>query len=146
MRVSISGCRSPGFAFRSALVTHDHAELAAIDAVRLDRVGAGGGPCGQSQSRMARGAAGQQRWRRAGLYARGAASAGGMSIIALQATGGGASRIVPRLAAPSVSGDLADVIVTEHGVARLKGLSARGRAEALIAIAAPEHRAFLARG
>jgi acyl-CoA hydrolase len=68
-----------------------------------------------------------------------------MSIIALQSTGGGASRIVPRLQAPSIPGDLADIIVTEHGIARLKGLSSRARADAMIAIAAPEHRAYLLR-
>jgi acyl-CoA hydrolase len=80
-------------------------------------------------------------------FMRGAKSAqGGMSIIALPATGGGASRIVPRISAPSVAGDLTDVVVTEHGVARLKGLTGRARAEALIAIAAPEHRGFLSRG
>lgn len=78
-------------------------------------------------------------------YMRGAAaSRGGRSIIALQATGGnGASRIVPALKSPSIAGDLADVIVTEHGVAHLRGLSDRARADALIAIAAPEQRAFL---
>ncbi len=79
-------------------------------------------------------------------FAHGAmASAGGQSIIALPATAGAASRIVPRLAAPTIS--LArhetDVIVTEHGAARLRGLSLDERAEALIAIAAPEHRSGL---
>ena len=79
-------------------------------------------------------------------YMRGAkASGGGMSIIALPSMASGASRIVPRLAAPSITGDLADVVVTEHGVARLKSLSGPARAAALIAIAAPEHRGFLER-
>ncbi len=74
-----------------------------------------------------------------------AASPGGLSIIALPATAGGASRIVPRLGSPSIPGSLVDCVVTEYGVARLKGLSTRDRAEALIAVAAPEHRAFLSR-
>ncbi len=74
-----------------------------------------------------------------------AASPGGLSIIALQSAGGGASRIVPSIASPTISGGLADTIVTEHGVAQLKGLSLRQRAEALIAIAAPEHQPFLSR-
>ena len=79
-------------------------------------------------------------------FARGAmTSQGGQSIIALPATAGPVSRIVARLAAPTVS--LArhetDVIVTEHGVARLRGRSVEERAEALIAIAAPEHRGML---
>lgn len=74
-------------------------------------------------------------------------SRGGRSIIALPATaaGGKISRIVPRLAAPTVSLSRhdTDTIVTEHGVAELVGKTAAGRAEALIAIAAPEHRAAL---
>lgn len=74
-----------------------------------------------------------------------AASEGGLSIIALQAASGGASRIVPSIASPTIPGTLADAIVTEHGVARLKGLTSRQRAEALIAIAAPEHQGFLSR-
>jgi acyl-CoA hydrolase len=79
-------------------------------------------------------------------YLRGAAaSKSGMSIIALPATAGGASRIVPQIAAPSVPGDLADIVVTELGVARLRGLSGQARAQALIAIAAPEHRSYLSR-
>jgi acyl-CoA hydrolase len=36
-----------------------------------------------------------------------------------------------------------DVIVTEHGCAHLRGRSGRERAQALIAIAAPEHRQTL---
>lgn len=74
-----------------------------------------------------------------------AAAHDGLSIIALPSVGGGASRIVPSITSPTVSGDLADAIVTEHGVARLKGRSPHDRAEALVAIAAPEHRPFLSR-
>jgi acyl-CoA hydrolase len=79
-------------------------------------------------------------------FARGAmASDGGSSIIALPATAGSISRITAQLTAPTVS--LArhetDVIVTEHGVARLWGKTMQERAEALIAVAAPEHRGAL---
>jgi acyl-CoA hydrolase len=71
-------------------------------------------------------------------------SPGGRSIIALQSTSrSGASRIVPHLASPSIPAELADTIVTEHGVAELRRLTPEARAAALIAIAAPEHRAFL---
>lgn len=81
-------------------------------------------------------------------YVRGAlASRGGRSIIALPSTArSGASRILPRLRAgtASLAADLADAVVTEHGVAELRGKSLEARAEALIAIAAPEHRAMLA--
>jgi acyl-CoA hydrolase len=40
---------------------------------------------------------------------------------------------------------LADAVVTEHGVAELRGLSLDARAQAMIAIAAPEHRDSLDR-
>ncbi|MGA1216866.1 MAG: acetyl-CoA hydrolase/transferase family protein [Pseudomonadales bacterium] len=69
----------------------------------------------------------------------------GQSIVALTATakGGALSRIVPTLAAGTPATGLrtdSDVIVTEFGVAELKGKSLEARAEALIAVAAPEHR------
>ena len=73
-----------------------------------------------------------------------AASPGGRSIIALPCQSrSGASRIVARLDAPSVPGEVTDAVVTEHGVAELRGLSGRARAEALIAVAAPEVRGAL---
>ena len=134
-----------GFAFRSALETHGHAALAAVDgfvsigsALEVDLEG----------NLNLEWRAGRRISSVGGApdYMRGAkASAGGMSIIALPSMASGASRIVPRLAAPSITGDLADVVVTEHGVARLKSLSGPARAAALIAIAAPEHRGFLER-
>ncbi len=69
-------------------------------------------------------------------------SEGGVPIVALNATAKGASRIVPRLAPDAVSVPRADigVVVTEHGAADLRGLDLDGRAQALIGIAAPEHR------
>jgi acyl-CoA hydrolase len=76
-------------------------------------------------------------------------SAGGRAILALPATaaGGAISRIVARLEAPTVSipRDDTDLIVTEFGVADLRGASLDARAEALIAIAAPRHREALAK-
>lgn len=71
-------------------------------------------------------------------------SAVGVRAIALPATtpDGSISRIVARLgedSAVSLPPSLVDVVVTEHGVARLEGLTARQRAEALISIAAPAH-------
>ncbi len=83
-------------------------------------------------------------------FAQGAlASPGGRLLICLPATakGGSVSRIVPTLDRQSLvtlPRHLADVVVTEHGVAELRGLSLGARAEALIAIAAPEHRPALA--
>ncbi len=69
----------------------------------------------------------------------------GMFIIALPARAGGVSRIVPRLASPSVSlsRDETDIVVTEHGVARLRDLSVEERAHAMIAIAHPDDRLSL---
>lgn len=48
--------------------------------------------------------------------------------------------------APSISRNLADTIVTEYGVAELRGRSIRERADALIAIAHPDFRAELREG
>jgi len=76
-------------------------------------------------------------------------SAGGVSVIALPSTGGrdgAVSRIVPKLtagAAVTTPRFLADYIVTEHGAARMKGLSETARATALIAVAHPKFRAEL---
>ena len=82
-------------------------------------------------------------------FAAGAAlSHGGRSIIAFPSTAarGTRSRIVKQLppGAPStVPRYLADRIVTEYGVAQLKGLSLEERAEALTAVAHPDFRADL---
>jgi acyl-CoA hydrolase len=74
-------------------------------------------------------------------------SSGGRRVIALPATTpSGASRIVPRLAATSVATiprQMADVIVTEHGVADLRGRTLAERAELLVHIAAPDARSTL---
>jgi 4-hydroxybutyrate CoA-transferase len=56
------------------------------------------------------------------------------------------SRIVPLLpegTVVSVPRTLADIVVTEHGVARLMGKTMRERAEELIAVAHPDFRAGL---
>lgn len=79
-------------------------------------------------------------------FMRGAAtSPGGRSIVAMTATArdGKLSRIVPSLAAgTAVTGARTDVdtVVTEYGVAELKGRSVDARARALIRIAAPAFR------
>ena len=69
-------------------------------------------------------------------------SPGGRSIIAMNATarGGTASRIVPRVEVVTALRTDVDTVVTEHGVAELRDLPLAARAEALIAIAAPEFR------
>jgi acetyl-CoA hydrolase len=74
-------------------------------------------------------------------------SAHGRSIIALPSTArdGSISRIVARLGDGIVSTPRADadLVVTEHGVADLRGASLRQRAERLIAIADPRHQPAL---
>ena len=82
-------------------------------------------------------------------FAQGALSSdGGRLLICLGATArkGSVSRIVPVIGEQglcTLPRYLADAVVTEHGVAELRHLSLDQRAEALIGIAAPEHRATL---
>lgn len=82
-------------------------------------------------------------------FIRGAArSAGGRSIIAIESTakGGTLSRIVPTLAegagVVTTRGDV-HTVLTEYGIAELKGRSVRERALSLISIAHPDFRAEL---
>ena len=75
----------------------------------------------------------------------------GRAILAVASTakGGKPSRTFPSLAwdtAISVARANVDIVVTEHGVARLTELSSAKRAEALIAIADPRHRDWLREG
>jgi len=72
-------------------------------------------------------------------------SSGGRSIIALCATadGGKTNRIVAQAAAGSFTTlprQVADYVVTEHGIADLRARSVHDRAQALIQIAAPQFR------
>ncbi len=76
-------------------------------------------------------------------------SPGGLRVVALPSTADGnrVSRIVARLAAGTavtIPRHTVDVVVTEHGVARLSGRSTRERAEQLLAVAHPDHRDRLA--
>jgi len=78
-------------------------------------------------------------------FLRGAArSKGGLPILALTSTAKASSRIVGQLSGP-VSTPRADagLIVTEHGVADLRGQPLSQRVRRMIDIAAPEHRAQL---
>ena len=75
-------------------------------------------------------------------------SPNGRSIITLPAAtdDGSISRIVPHLsigAAVAIPRQDADIVVTEHGVAQLRGASLHERAQRLIAIAAPQFRESL---
>jgi acyl-CoA hydrolase len=81
-------------------------------------------------------------------FARGARLGGGLSIVALAST----ARTTSRIIAPGQGRGLVslgrfeiDLVVTEHGLADLRGKGHAARAAALIAIAAPEHREALSR-
>lgn len=136
-------------AFGSTLETHDFARLAALPrftsinaAIEVDLFGQVNSEWRNGQ--LISGIGGGPDFMRGA-----AASSGGRSIITLPATAKGAagivSKIVPRLESHTVSIARSDVdtIVTEYGVAELKGRALEARAEALIGIAAPEHREAL---
>ncbi|MNF89285.1 Succinyl-CoA:coenzyme A transferase [compost metagenome] len=73
-------------------------------------------------------------------------SRGGLPIIALPSTAGSRSRIVSRLSGPvSTPRSDAGLIVTEYGVADLRGLSLSQRARCMIEIAHPDFREQLKR-
>jgi acyl-CoA hydrolase len=81
-------------------------------------------------------------------FARGAVnSRGGQGFVVLHSTtSDGRSRIVPQLASGEVvttPKNTVDKVVTEYGVAELRGRSVRERTRHLIAIAHPDHRAAL---
>jgi acyl-CoA hydrolase len=86
---------------------------------------------------------GQADFARGAMYSR-----GGQGFVVLHSTAkeGTISKIVPQLAAGDVVTTLkntVDKVVTEWGVAELRGRSVRQRATALIAIAHPDHRDHL---
>lgn len=74
------------------------------------------------------------------------ASRRGRAIIALPATArrGTISRIVPRLSSVTMPSSDADVVVTEHGAADLRGVDLAERARRMISIADPKFRDELA--
>ena len=90
------------------------------------------------------GSGGQADFARGAMY-----SPGGKAFVVLPSTTrDGRSRITSTLASGAVVTTLkntVDHVVTEHGIARLRGKTLSQRARALIAIAAPEHRDDLGR-
>jgi acyl-CoA hydrolase len=126
-------------------VSHDLATVSAIDgfvgcntalqvgldgSVNIERVG----------GRLVAGIGGHADYCAAATQSR-----GGVSLIALRATTRrGVSTIVPRVEVVSTPRCDVEVVVTEHGVADLRGVDDAGRSRRLAAIAAPEHRAALA--
>jgi acyl-CoA hydrolase len=68
----------------------------------------------------------------------------GLSVIALRSTRGDRSNIVPVVETASTPRCDIDLVVTEHGVADLRGVDDRERARRITAVAAPGHRDRLA--
>lgn len=133
--------------FADVSVTHNLARLASLprftainSALEVDLFGQAN--LEWLNGRMISGVGGASDFSRAAQMSR-----GGRSILALSSTakGGAISRIRPRLTCPaSLSRTEVDTVVTEFGVAELRGKSIDQRADALIAIAAPDHRDALA--
>ncbi|MCP3725758.1 acetyl-CoA hydrolase [Paraburkholderia sp. CNPSo 3272] len=137
--------RNEAIEFRSTRYTHDPHVLASIDrfvainsAVEVDLSGqinaeiAGGVYVGAVGGALD--------------FLRGARrSRGGVPVIALPSTAGkGATRIVASLTGPvSTPRSDAGIVVTEYGVADLRGLTLRQRRERILVIAHPDHRGAL---
>jgi acyl-CoA hydrolase len=142
--------RNPTLRMRSLAYTHEPRVLqrfgafyAINSAIEVDLTGQING---ESADHQYVGTVGGQ-----GAFARAAiTSPAGRSIVALPSTakGGSRSRIVRRLDAGVVSTPRADadLVVTEHGVADLRGATLAERTERLIAIADPRHRDELREG
>lgn len=138
--------RNDGLVMRAGAYTHGAATLARFgnflainSALEVDLTGQVGAEAANGRYLGAIG--GQLDFHRAGL-----SSADGRAIIALGSTAGRsrATRIVAKLSGPVTGARAdADTVVTEHGIADLKGLTLQERADALIAIADPEHRRAL---
>jgi acetyl-CoA hydrolase len=136
--------RNPSLSMQALSYTHEPRVLASFgslyainSAVEVDLTGQING---ESAAGVYVGTVGGQ-----GAFARAAiTSAAGRSIVALPSTArdGSISRIVPRLTdgITSVARSDADLIVTEHGIADLRGASLRERAARLLDIADPAHR------
>ena len=159
--VSVAGClmggsalnaladRNPALQVRSVDYTHAPHVLASIDRLATINAAIEVDLTGQVNAEIA-----------AGVYVgavggavdfvRGArASRGGLPVIALPSRTGGkadAARVVARLQGPvSTARSDAVVVVTEHGVADLRGLSLAQRVARMIAVAHPDDREPLAR-
>lgn len=135
------------FQFQAVSVTHCEGVLRTIDplvtinsAIEVDLFGQAFAEVGPAGLTSGPGGAAD--------FARGAGHGNGLRIIALPATAanGARSRIV---AAGAGTGPVSlaradiDLVATEHGIADLRSRTHAGRAAALIAVAAPDHRAAL---
>ena len=140
--------KNPQFSFRATSETHDAARITAHDcfvginaAFEVDLTGQINAEAVGGRYVGAVGGAGD--------FLRGAArSKGGLPMIVPPSTIGedetAASRIVARLHRPvSTARSDAGIIVTEHGIADLRGQTLRARRQRMLAIAAPQFRMAL---
>ena len=138
-------CRSGGIRLTSIAETHDPSRIATkagfvavntalqvgLDgSVNVERVG----------GRLVAGMGGHPDFCAAAAHA-----PGGLSVIALHASRRGRSTIVANVETVSTPRCDIDVVVTEHGIADLRGLDDAERALRITGIAAPQHRAELER-
>ena len=136
--------QNPAVSVRPASYTHGQRVLAGVNRlVAINsalEVGLDGSVNAETLNGIAVGAIGGQL-----DFVRGAnAAPGGRAIIALPATEPkGGSRIVARVETVTTPRADVDAIVTEWGVAELRGCALQERARRMIAIAAPQHREAL---
>jgi acyl-CoA hydrolase len=131
---------------RSSLYTHDPGVLAALDkftalnsAIEVDLTGQINAEV--ADGRYIGGVGGAVDFLRGAQRSR-----GGLPIVALRSRAGGKSKIVARLSGPvSTSRADAGIVVTEHGIADLRGQPLKERVKRMIAIAHPEDRDALDR-
>ncbi len=138
--------RNPAVRFRSTAYTHDVEVLARIDRLAAVNSAIEVDLTGQVNAEMA---GGTYVGAVGGLvdFLRGAQrSRGGLPIVGLTSRHGERGRIVASLSGPaSVSRADAGIVVTEHGVADLRGTGIEERIRRMIAIAHPDDREALAR-
>lgn len=156
--VTVAGCmmggarvhryahRNPGVHLRPTTYTHDAEVLASLDRFVAVNGGIEVDLTGQVNAEMADGS---YVGGIGGLvdFLRGAhRSRGGLPIVALPSRFGAASRIVVELSGPAtVSRADAGIVVTEHGIADLRGVSLAERIPRMVALAHPDDREDLAR-
>lgn len=138
--------QNPAIQLHATGYTHNAAVLASIDrlvainsAIEVDLTGQINAECAGNRYLGAIGGALD--------FMRGAnLSRGGQAIVVLPSRAGARSRIVAQLGGPvSTPRSDAAVIVTEHGVADLRGLTLSQRLDAMLAIAHPDDRDSLQR-
>lgn len=126
-------CRPPGYTHHPAVLASLRRLVSINAAIQVDLTGQTGAET--AGGRYLGGVGGQADFSGA------AARTGALSVIAVRATAGGASTIVTSLDGPVSTGRAdVDAVVTEHGVAWLRGCPLAERPARLIAVAAPEHR------